>query len=182
MVLIFILARYRLVLVVCLLIFASYVVETASQLLRQRKFRELMIGAACLIPAALFVHLPFAEFPQDRGFAHQWYSLAQHYEAEKSYQQAVSAYERAITENWFKGRSFNEERLESHVSLARNLVRLGEFDRAETILDAFLKRMQNEDRAHPRKLIMRARKLLKKIESREELESIEPSARDVEAS
>jgi 4-amino-4-deoxy-L-arabinose transferase-like glycosyltransferase len=66
--LVFVLARYRLVAVACLILFASGFVSDVIQIVVERKRRELALAVAVGLCCALLVHIPFAEFPYERGF------------------------------------------------------------------------------------------------------------------
>jgi len=66
--LVFVLARYRLVAVACLILFASSFVGDVIQIVVERRRRALALAAAVALCCALLVHIPFAEFPYDRGF------------------------------------------------------------------------------------------------------------------
>jgi 4-amino-4-deoxy-L-arabinose transferase-like glycosyltransferase len=66
--LVFVLARYRLVAVACLILFASRFVGDVIQIFVERRRRTLALAAAVALCCALLVHIPFAEFPYERGF------------------------------------------------------------------------------------------------------------------
>ena len=66
--LVFVLARYRLVAVACLILFASSFVGDVIQIVVERRRRALALAAAVALCCALLVHIPFAEFPYERGF------------------------------------------------------------------------------------------------------------------
>jgi 4-amino-4-deoxy-L-arabinose transferase-like glycosyltransferase len=66
--LVFVLARYRLVAAACLILFASRFVSDVIQIVVERKRRALALAAAVALCCALLVHIPFAEFPYERGF------------------------------------------------------------------------------------------------------------------
>jgi hypothetical protein len=67
-VIVFIIARYRMVAVACLILFASqFLVEVAGQI-RARKRHALALAAAVLLASTAVVHIPFSEFPYNRGF------------------------------------------------------------------------------------------------------------------
>jgi 4-amino-4-deoxy-L-arabinose transferase-like glycosyltransferase len=70
-VLVFVLARYRMVAVACLIVFAAHWLVVAADALRRRELRllapSLLLGAV----AALIVNWPLAGFARDRSFASQ---------------------------------------------------------------------------------------------------------------
>jgi hypothetical protein len=67
-VLIFVLARYRLVAVCCLILFASSFSIEAIRAQGERRKRALIVSVAALIGCAALVHIPFPEFERERGF------------------------------------------------------------------------------------------------------------------
>ncbi len=66
--LVFVLARYRLVAVACLSLFASVFVTEVVRIAMERRYRALALAGAVTLCCALFVNIPFAEFPEKRGF------------------------------------------------------------------------------------------------------------------
>jgi len=66
--LVFVLARYRLVAVACLILFASSFVSDVVQIVKQRRRGALAFAAAVALCCALLVNLQFAEFPYERDF------------------------------------------------------------------------------------------------------------------
>jgi len=66
--LVFVLARYRLVAVACLSVFASSFLTELAGIVKRRRWRACALAAALTLCCALLVEIPFAEFPYDRGF------------------------------------------------------------------------------------------------------------------
>jgi 4-amino-4-deoxy-L-arabinose transferase-like glycosyltransferase len=66
--LVFVLARYRLVAVACLILFASRFLGDVIQIIVERRRGALALAAAVALGCALLVHISFAEFPYERGF------------------------------------------------------------------------------------------------------------------
>jgi hypothetical protein len=66
--LVFVLARYRLVAVACLILFASRFLGDVIQIIVERRRGALALAAAVALCCALLVHIRFAEFPYERGF------------------------------------------------------------------------------------------------------------------
>jgi len=67
-VLIFVVARYRLVAVGCAILFASFFVLRILEQLKTRQRKALAVSIATLIATTALVHIPFPEFPRDQGF------------------------------------------------------------------------------------------------------------------
>jgi len=74
-VLIFVVARYRLVAVGCLILFASFFVLEIIEQIRTRQRRSIALAIATLIATTALVHIPFPEFPRDRGFVEKFKRL-----------------------------------------------------------------------------------------------------------
>jgi len=66
--LVFVLARYRLVAVACLTLFAGCFVNDVVALVKARRRGALALAAAVALGSALLVNIPFSEFPYERGF------------------------------------------------------------------------------------------------------------------
>jgi 4-amino-4-deoxy-L-arabinose transferase-like glycosyltransferase len=66
--LVFVLARYRLVAVACLILFASRFLGDVIQVIVERRRGALALAAAVALCCALLVNIPFAEFPYERDF------------------------------------------------------------------------------------------------------------------
>lgn len=98
----FVLSRYRLVAVCCLLLFAAHLVVEAVRALREGRWRSLAVPAAVAVAAALFAHLPFSEFPRERGFANQWERLGDHFWELGDRARAVGHYRQALSGEWLQ--------------------------------------------------------------------------------
>jgi hypothetical protein len=98
----FVLARYRLVAVCCLLLFAGHLVIEAVRGLREARWRSLALPAAVAVAAALFAQLPFSEFPRQRGFANQWERLGDHFWEVGDRARAVGHYREALRSDWLQ--------------------------------------------------------------------------------
>jgi hypothetical protein len=98
----FVLARYRLVAVSCLMLFAAHLVVEAIRVLREGRTRSLALPAAVAVAAALFSHLPFSEFPPERGFANQWERLGDHFWERGDRARAVEHYREALGGHWLQ--------------------------------------------------------------------------------
>lgn len=101
-VLVFVLARYRLVLSACLMLFGSRLIEWVADRVRARDYRELGLVAALLAIAVAFVHLPEYGFTRDRGVAHQHMFLGDMAYLANDYDNAIDRYRRAIDADWLQ--------------------------------------------------------------------------------
>lgn len=125
----FILARYRMVAVACLLPIAAWGVVATVGLLRERRWRALAGLAAAWLLAFGFVHLRFPEFPRERGFADKWRRIGNQALEEGDLDTAVSAYEKALASDWLHYETLSREQA-TRVSLAAALVGLGRTEEA----------------------------------------------------
>jgi hypothetical protein len=99
-VLVFVLARYRLVLVACLILFGSWLILRLLERARARDLRGLAPAAALILGAAAFVHVPSYGFAPDRGLAQQHLFVAESRFRQQAYDQAAAAYQQALDSDW----------------------------------------------------------------------------------
>ena len=97
----FMLGRYRLASVACLIVFAVAAVDWGLVTWRARQAKTLAISLLGLVLATLFVNWPIAGMGPERGFANQHYLLAR--EAEASGGEALPLYLKALDANWREG-------------------------------------------------------------------------------
>jgi hypothetical protein len=102
--LVFVLARYRLVAVCCLLLLGAQLAVSCVRWRRTSGARALLAPAAAYLVAAFVVNLPFSEFPRDRGFGHQWERIGDHYLAVDEHRAAIDAYQRSLEASWLNRR------------------------------------------------------------------------------
>ncbi len=131
----FVLARYRLVAVACLLPFAGWAAWRAIDAVRARDVREIArLGAAWLVALAV-VHAPLHSFSRERGYADQWLALGDGQLATRRAAAAVRAYRNALASEWLQPDDGLRE-LETRIRLVRALRLAGEPDAAEIELVA----------------------------------------------
>lgn len=96
----FVLARYRIVAVGCLLLFASALLVGGFDAARAGRWRRLA-APACVIPlAALLVNWPLAEFPRERGYALVYEKIGDLHRGAGRTAAAIAAYEQALDADW----------------------------------------------------------------------------------
>jgi len=113
----FVLARYRLVAVCCLLLFAAHLLVEAFRAAGEGRWRSLALPAALAVAAALFAHLPFPEFPRERGFANQWERLGDHFWEIGDRARAVGLYREALRSDWLQ-RDPEPQKARLHIRIA----------------------------------------------------------------
>jgi 4-amino-4-deoxy-L-arabinose transferase-like glycosyltransferase len=134
---IFVLGRYRLVAVAMLMLFAGLALTTWARAWRERQWHALLPALAVALVSAVLIHLPWREFPPERGFASRYQEVATAYAVQERHREAIQAFEAAAQE------AHREESPESHVGQARlgqaaAHLALGEVDRARVLIRPFL--------------------------------------------
>jgi hypothetical protein len=64
--------------------------------------RVLEQGWSVAEASALFAHIPFSEFPRERGFANQWERLGDHFWELGDRARAVDHYREALRGDWLQ--------------------------------------------------------------------------------
>ncbi len=102
----FVLGRYRLVLVACLLVFASAMVVYLIERIRQKCIFPIFIAMALFVPLAWLVFHPIDGLSSDNGFGQQYLSLGRKDLASGRLQQAKTAFEHAVSSDFspYQGR------------------------------------------------------------------------------
>ena len=144
-VLVFILARYRLVAVACLILFASYLAFEWIEALRRRQLWPVLLSIVALALAAALVNLPLSEFPRERGFGLQHAQLGNHHMGRKEYERAIEAYERAVHGDW-EERDPEASRFTCRLFTALAYRRLGRHAEAREIADTLRLELQQNPR------------------------------------
>jgi hypothetical protein len=137
-VLIFVLARYRMVAVACLLPFAAKQIEDLVRWFRSGETSKLRSSAILLIVFAAIAFVPFSEFPADRGFADQYKFLADDHLRHGRFSPAAESYREAIDSDWQDGRRTQLLRWECMMRLAQSEIPLGRFEASRQALEALL--------------------------------------------
>ena len=137
-VLIFVLARYRMVAVACLLPFAAKQIEDLVRWFRSGETSKLRSSAILLIVFAAIAFVPFSEFPADRGFADQYKFLADDHLRHGRFSPAAESYREAIDSDWQDGRRTQLLRWECMMRLAQSEIPLGRFEASRQTLEALL--------------------------------------------
>ena len=141
-VLIFVLARYRLVFVACLMPFAAYGVTHLVAQVRAREWSKLAPGLLILVGVAAVSQVPLAEFPRDRGFADQYKFVADSRFVAEDFESAAAGYVAALGSRWQDDVRSTHLRWESMNRLALARVRLGQLDEARDTLIGLVAEME----------------------------------------
>jgi 4-amino-4-deoxy-L-arabinose transferase-like glycosyltransferase len=134
-VLIFVLARYRLVLVACLLPFAGWLLQRLVDWARARRLRPLVGAGVGLLVLFTVGGLRYDEPSRGQGFADQWYFVGRVLAAEGELERAADAFESASKAVWIDPRSATESRWRALVAEAATRIELGQVASATEALD-----------------------------------------------
>lgn len=121
---VFVLARYRIVAVACLLLFASALLVAALDAARSGRWRSLAAPAAVAALAALLVNWPLAEFPRERGYALVYEKIGDMQRGAGRSEAAIAAYQQALAADW-QGLDPNTRRAGVLLEIARAQRKLG---------------------------------------------------------
>jgi len=92
----FVLGRYRVVAVACLMVLAAAQITWWISWVRQRRFGRLAGSAVVLALATVLVHTPIDGFTTTRGLGQQFAQVGHTYLAWEQYDQAIEAYHKAL--------------------------------------------------------------------------------------
>jgi 4-amino-4-deoxy-L-arabinose transferase-like glycosyltransferase len=131
---VFVLARYRIVALAVLLLFASSQVFEMARMARESRWRPLGASLAAVLLCAAFVNVSLREFPEERGFALQHKRLGNLFLARGDYQDAIGAYRRSLGADWLDKRRVEEE-LDVKLRIAQAQLALGRREEARASVE-----------------------------------------------
>ena len=107
----FVLGRYRLVFVACIIVFAAGQIVSWCNWLWKKNYRRTLVS---LIPLAFFVlcvHFPVSGFNKTRGFGQQYQLVGNIYFRNSNYEMAREAFENAVMSNFdpWNGTDFKQQ-------------------------------------------------------------------------
>jgi 4-amino-4-deoxy-L-arabinose transferase-like glycosyltransferase len=140
--LIFVLARYRLVMVAALMPFAAQLLVDLVALARRRDWIEAAPRCVALAIAAALVFLPIQGFPRDRGWADQYRFLGESLLARGELDAAAEAFEAARAASWVDERLAPIHRTGAVLGLAETRIAQGRADEGRRLLDAAMPDVQ----------------------------------------
>lgn len=123
-----VLSRYRLASVACWIVFALLGVQLAAAAARERRWSELLIGAATLALGLLLTLTPIEGIGPERGVANQLYHLAT--AAAERGEDPAPLFAEAVEADWREGDLSLRQRAVSHLELGNAEVRAGRARRA----------------------------------------------------
>lgn len=170
-VLVFVLARYRLVFAACLLPFAGWQLVQWSGWLRERSGRPLLGSVLLVVAFGLLVHWPTELDQPHRGYADQYALLARSALRHGELDEAARLFGRALETQWTVGTAQRDALAiaEVHLGLARIALRRRNPNAAEASLasaKALLKALElpeDRDTRELRQLRKRVKRLTKRL-------------------
>ena len=163
-ILIFVLARYRMVAVACVLPFAAKQIVDVCGAIRAGEWRKLGTTALFLAVFSGVAFVPFSEFPRDRGFADQYKFVADQHLRRGSFDLAAGEYRKAIDSDWQDPRRTELLRWECMLRLAQSEIPLGRAEAARQTLESLLAELQAAPSAVASAFEHPARQLLEQLD------------------
>lgn len=160
-VIVFVLARYRLVAAACLLLFAAERLAAWWDAARAREWRAALPTLAVAALAAVFVNWTLAEFPRERGYAMQWERIGDQHRLGRRHAEAIEAYDRALVGDW-QDLDPTIKRAETRLRIARTRSDLGDDRGALALVDEILAGA-TEDDARTRRLVRDAKRFAEQM-------------------
>jgi 4-amino-4-deoxy-L-arabinose transferase-like glycosyltransferase len=161
----FVLARYRLVAIACLLLGAAWQVVDLWDSIAARRWRALAVVAAGIALLALLVNRPLPDFPRDRMAGPTEAQYGNFFFDRGRYQEAILHYEAARTSPWSLPDYLPDPRWVVEVRLAEAQVRVGRPADARETLRALRKRLREASVLPSSAILMRADRLGKALET-----------------
>ncbi|MCH7720681.1 MAG: glycosyltransferase family 39 protein [Planctomycetes bacterium] len=106
-VLVFVLARYRVVAVGCLILFASQQIVEWIHAIRRQEWRRLWPSAMLVLVLGACINIPMAEFPRELRFATLYQMTGDHHFSNHDDAAAIRAYRQALEAPDHAARPFN---------------------------------------------------------------------------
>lgn len=144
---VFVLARYRLVAVACLVLFAAERLVAWWDAVRAGRLARAVPSLAAAVLIALAVNIPLASYPKDRGFALQWEKIGDRHRVEGHPAAALAAYDEALASDahGWQGLDPQTKRGETLLRIARTRWDLGDRTGALRALDELLAELEVSD-------------------------------------
>jgi 4-amino-4-deoxy-L-arabinose transferase-like glycosyltransferase len=143
-VLIFVLARYRIVAVACLILFSSRLLLSWLDALRERRWRAIAPSMCVAALLAVVVNWPLEEFPKQRGYALVYDKIGDMHAEADAPAAAIEAYRKALDLDW-QGQDPNAKRGETLLEIARSQRKLGQRAAAADTLRQVLEETSLDD-------------------------------------
>lgn len=161
---VFVLARYRIVAVACLLLFASWQVFAWADAVRSARWRAIVPTVLAAGLAAVFVNWPLPEFPRNRGFGLVYEKIGDMHHQAKRNAAALAAYEEALDKDW-QGQDPELRAAEMRLNMAREYEILRQYAAAAENLRMIIEDFQPQDLRGVR-VVMAAKKKLARLEAK----------------
>jgi 4-amino-4-deoxy-L-arabinose transferase-like glycosyltransferase len=159
---VFVLARYRLVAVTCLIVFASALLGAWLDAARAGRWRSLAPQAGLVLVLGVLVNWPLAEFPKQRGYALVYEKIGDMHMQEGDPRAAIAAWDQALDLDW-QGQDPNAKRGETLFEIARARRGMGDREGAARTLRRLLEQTTLDDLRAAR-VRLKAEKMLEELE------------------
>ena len=137
----FILSRYRLLFVACLILFAAKQLTWWWGRLQEKQYRRLVFSLIPLAVCVLWVHCPLNGFDKTRGFGQQHASVAKAYLAYGETEKAITEFQKALQSN-FDPWDDNIRRVKCYWSLGNLYIHQQQWPQAILICEGLLAQYQ----------------------------------------
>jgi 4-amino-4-deoxy-L-arabinose transferase-like glycosyltransferase len=169
-VLVFVLARYRLVAIACFAVFAAAQLAAWADALDQRAWRKLLVSGGVVLAAALLVHLPLAGQDPRRGYADQLRFLARHAAWQGRADEALAHYAAIDPDEWYSQTEYTRRlrRFSTGIEVADLLQTADQTEAATALLEAVIAEIDARPASEQRRLTRtreRARRHLEALQS-----------------
>jgi tetratricopeptide (TPR) repeat protein len=140
----FILSRFRLVFVACLILFAAKQLTWWWDRLQEKQYRRLVFSLIPLAICVLWVHYPLKGFDKTRGFGQQHTSVAKAYLASGETENAITEFQKALQSN-FDPWVNSVRRANCYLSLGNLYVHQQQWPQAILIYEGLLTQYQQRE-------------------------------------
>lgn len=149
--LIFVLARYRVVAVACLMLLAGAQIGWWIAWGRNRRYRRLAASVVVLAAATLLVHFPIRGFDQTRGLGQQYAQVGQTYLSWDQYEEALGEFEKAVRSNFEPWMNHHLQRARCYAGMGDACAGLHRLPQALQCFKAALAEIELESLVLPKK-------------------------------
>jgi hypothetical protein len=145
----FVLARYRVVAVACLIALAAAQIRWWGVWLGGKRYRSLATSLIVLLSAIVLVHIPISGFDRDRGLGQQYARAAETYLAWGEFETAIEEYDKALNSNFEPWPTYRIQRARCYAGLADAYAALGKLAKAVELAEAAVAEIELEQRPLP---------------------------------
>ena len=164
-VLVFVLARYRIVAVACLILFASQQIVDWMHAIRRQEWRGLWPSASLLLILAACINIPMTEFPRELRFAMLYQMIGDRHFTNHDPAAAIRAYRQALEVPVHAARPFISRRAGCWTRMAEANLRMGRTGEAILAYRSLLQELEGDSRDRTTERIVQLRKQIRDLEA-----------------